>query len=329
MFHREGDATSRGIFVSDSARALRNVPGVEVDVEIVAQGRSRLDYLAANARVRSRWDEGRHDLVHCHYGLTGLSILTLPTAAPLVATFYGSDINTGWQRAISFATLRRARRRIFVSERLARIWPSPSNLVVPNGVDFEVCRPIDRGSACELLGLDPARRWILFGASPANPVKGHSLFRSALELVQRTHPDADALILSERGQPYERVVQKLNAASCLLFTSRRGTEGSPTVIKEALAVGLPVVSVDVGDASDMLRDISPGAVVPWPDASARDSAFVLAESLAAEVRRVLDAGARSDAREKRSFLRLEAIARRLADIYRDVLRDRERDLRYG
>jgi len=45
----------------------------------------------------------------------------------------------------------------------------------------------------------------------------------------------------------------LNASNVLLLTSLH--EGSPTVVKEALACGLPVVSVDVGDVAERIEGI--------------------------------------------------------------------------
>jgi glycosyltransferase involved in cell wall biosynthesis len=246
----------------------------------------------------------------------------------LVATFYGSDINIGWQRRISRMTLGRARRRIFVSRRLADLWPSERNVLLPNGIDFETCRPRERGEACRALGLDPGLQYVLFGGAPGNAVKGHDVFQEALSFLQTSHPRVRPLVLSEPGQSHERVITKLNAASVLLFTSRRGSEGSPTVVKEALAVGLPVVSVDVGDVGEMLDGITPGGVVPWPASGGFAGKAALARSLAAKVAIVLDSGARSNGREQRSFLRQEEIARRLVDIYREVLREAGHDLRY-
>ena len=48
-----------------------------------------------------------------------------------------------------------------------------------------------------------------------------------------------------RGQPNSDVPIWINASDVLLMTSLH--EGSPTIVKEALACNLPVVSVDVGD----------------------------------------------------------------------------------
>jgi glycosyltransferase involved in cell wall biosynthesis len=307
----------RGNFVSQQLEALRQLGDVEIDLELIAQDNGKLDYLLANARVNRRWKQGHYDLVHVHYGLTGLAALCLPSRAPLVFTFYGSDINLVGPRLVSRWVARRARRRIFVSRRLGEHWPSDRNLVLPNGIDFEHCRPGDRNAACRALGLDPARKWVLFGSFPDNPVKGYRLFAEVLARVQSRHPEAGALILSEQGQDHDAVVGKLNAADVLLFTSQRGQEGSPTVIKESLVVGLPVVSVDVGDVREMLDGVSPGSVIDWPAPGDRREAWV--ECLADEVVRVLESGRRTNGRDLRAFLSQDIIARRTVEAYRDAL----------
>ena len=328
MFHRPGAPDFRGIFVTQLWNAIAAHPDIEPSLEIVAQGKGRLDYLTANSRVRQRWRAERYDLAHVHYGLTGLASLFLPKTAPVVATFYGSDIHSTFQRWLSRASLGRASRRIYVSKRLADRWPSLRNEIIPNGVDFDVVAPVDRGLACRELKLDPSREWIVFGGVPANPLKDYGLFQEVMTLVKAKEPRAKELILSERGQMYERVVLKLNAASCLLFTSQRGTEGSPTVVKEALVVGLPVVSVDVGDAPEMLEGIDPGAVVPWPSSNGASPREELAKKLAEQVLAVLRSARRSNGRAMRQNLRQEALVHRLVEIYREVADKSKSDLGY-
>lgn len=307
----------RGIFVGQQHDALCALDAADIDVAVVAQGRGSADYLLANPRVRRRWKAGNYDLVHVHYGLTGLATLLLPPGVPRVFTFYGSDVNLPLPRAIARVVAAGARRRIFVAGRLADRWPSDRNVVCPNGVDFDVCRPRSRNDACRRLGLDPSRRWVLFGALPENAVKNFPRFTRVLDAVRTRVPEVDVLVLSAKGQPYETVVDKLNAADVLLFTSHRGHEGSPTVIKEALAVGLPVVSVDVGDAREMLDGVTPGAVVDWP--AGPDAEAALNGELARAVLAVLEARGRSNGRERRAFLRQEAVAERTLAIYRKVL----------
>ncbi len=319
MFYDDGAASSRGIFVRQQWDALKATGEVELEREVVVQGRNAGDYLGANPRVRERWDRGNFDLVHVHYGLTGLATLMLPSSARRVVTFYGSDINDRVQRTVAFATARRARRRLFVSRRLASVWEDPSHEILPNGIDFETCRPTPVAAARAELGLPGEGRRVLFGAHPDNPVKGWNVFEAVLKRVRRRHPDAEPLVLTEAGQSYERVVAKLNAADVLLFTSRHGTEGSPTVVKEALAVGLPVVSTDVGDAAEMLEGVTPGAVVPFPSGYPNIGREAWLDSLADRVCDALDAGSRSNGREMRGFLRQEEIVGRLLRIYREVI----------
>ena len=316
MLYEPGATRARGIFVTHQRDALLATGRVDVDTELVAQGRGTADYLGANPRVRARWDAGRYDLVHVHYGLTGLATLMLPTGTPRIFTFYGSDVNDPVQRTLSVAAARTAVRRIFVARRLADLWPDERNEVLPNGVDFAACAPAPREAACRELGLDPARPRVLFGAHPDNGVKGYEVFREVMEKVRTAVPEVEEMILTEPGQSYERVVAKLNAADVLLFTSRRGSEGSPTVVKESLAVGLPVVSTDVGDVAEMLEGVSPGSVVPWPD-GAMDRGDWLT-SLADRTVAILGERRRSDGREKRSGLRQEAVAARLLAIYEAV-----------
>jgi glycosyltransferase involved in cell wall biosynthesis len=219
---------------------------------------------------------------------------------------------------VSVATARSAARRIFVSRRLADLWPSPVNAVLPNGVDFAACAPRPREEACRELGLDPAKRYVLFGARPENPAKGHDVFLEVLRRLRDRRPDVEELVLTEPGTPYGRVVAKLNAAHVLLFTSRRGTEGSPAVVKEALAVGLPVVSTDVGDSKEMLAGVEPGGVVAWPADPSPASQDAWLEALSLSAGAILDAGRRSDGREKRAALRQEAVTEGLLAIYDEV-----------
>ena len=56
-----------------------------------------------------------------------------------------------------------------------------------------------------------------------------------------------------RGYSRSEVNRLMCAADCLLLTSLR--EGSPQVVKEAMACGCPIVSVDVGDVRERIQDI--------------------------------------------------------------------------
>jgi glycosyltransferase involved in cell wall biosynthesis len=77
-------------------------------------------------------------------------------------------------------------------------------------------------------------------------------------LKSRPHKGFDVRFLGEL--PYDRIPQVLRAADVLALTSIQ--EGSPTVVREALAACIPVVSTDVGDVSDLLTHPTRGAISP-------------------------------------------------------------------
>ena len=62
-----------------------------------------------------------------------------------------------------------------------------------------------------------------------------------------------AVLVELRGYSRAEVNLLMCAADCLLLTSKR--EGSPQVIKEAMACGCPIVSVDVGDVAERTAGI--------------------------------------------------------------------------
>jgi glycosyltransferase involved in cell wall biosynthesis len=101
----------------------------------------------------------------------------------------------------------------------------------------------------------------------------------------------------------------LNAADCLVLTS--DSEGSPVVVREALACNTPIVSVDVGDVRQQLAGVVPGEIAgPAPT------------DLAAAIERVLAAGERSNGRTSISGLDLDAIAARVYRVYERAIASR-------
>jgi teichuronic acid biosynthesis glycosyltransferase TuaC len=86
-------------------------------------------------------------------------------------------------------------------------------------------------------------------------------------------------------------------------------EGSPNVIKESMACGLPVVSADVGDVKKLISGCEGCFVVP------RDPA-VFADCLES----ILHSGIRTHGRKWITHLEIQKVARSIIRIYRQLLR---------
>ena len=110
---------------------------------------------------------------------------------------------------------------------------------------------MDRFQARRDLGLDQDSRWILFCDNNRDPIKRLDLAEQAIDELKGDFPDAQLLILNH--VPFDLVPLYLNAAEALLVTSDK--EGSPNIVKEAIACNLPVVSVDVGDVPEMISGL--------------------------------------------------------------------------
>ena len=136
------------------------------------------------------------------------------------------------------------------------------------------------------------RRLILFAGAFDNSVKDVALAEAVIKLnsdspfplregacAYSESPLSEGergSLIELRGFSRSTVNRLMCAADCLLLTSRQ--EGSPQVIKEAMACGCPIVSVDVGDVRERIERITGCAV-----ANSRDP-----HKLAMLLREVLD-----------------------------------------
>ena len=302
-------------FISRQVDFLR-AAGVDVDVFRFRGVGNPLRYASAWAGVQRRLRRERYDLVHAQFGQSGL--LALPKRLPLVVTFRGDDLEgvldktTGRLTArgrllpvLSRVVARRADATIVVSAHMkALLHREAQPHVIPSGLDLERFRLIPQAEARRHLGLSPDRRLVLFVGSPTSSRKRYDLARQAVEIVQRSLP---AELVLGWAVPHEQIPYFMNACDALVFTSRQ--EGSPNVVKEALACNLPVVSVAIGDVPERLRDL-PGCEVSADDRP---------ETIAAALVRVLDRGKRIAGRERMLELDEHVITERVIGVYRSVL----------
>lgn len=302
--HRNG-------FLKRQIQAVRD-QGVECDVLVIQdQGSGPLGYGRAALTVRRAVSRGRYDIVHAHYGLTG--VICLAQGRPLVVTLHGSDIYgavdaTGRrtlkgrvESAVSRFVARRADVAIAVSSRMLALLPQGGSVVVPIGIDTDLFRPIDRARARRELGLHESRPYVIFAANPDNPIKRHWLAEQTMSVVQEEFPAAE--LVSVFGEPLERMPLWMNAADALLITSLY--EGGPMIHREAMACNLPVVSVNVGDVAVHLKDVALSGVVDGDDPT----------HLAGALRGVLRARRRSDGRRKAQEHDATAAAVAIKDLY--------------
>lgn len=294
---------------------------------LVAQGTDvRLFYLRSRTspflllrefrRFRAELSALSPHVVHAHYGtVTALFTALGARGIPLVITYRGSDLNPvpgpaaarlrAWLgRGLSQIAALAAAQIVCVSGSLKRRlwWRSNRAVVLPSGVDPKIFYPQCRTKARRRLGWEESGAVILFHGGNGAPVKRLDLAQAAVVHAQCKRPDVRLKILDGKVAP-ELVPTFMNAADCLLLTS--DAEGSPTVIQEALASNLPIVSVDVGDVREWFREVRGARVVE------RDP-----EALAQALLDLVARPERSDGRRMLNQFSAHGIAAELARIYR-------------
>jgi len=320
LFVIPGDGQgSSMIFASRQAESLAR-EGIVADLFYLSSRTSPRRLIAEFLRFRSELARLRPAVIHAHFGtVTGLFAALASGCLPLVITYRGSDLNPppacyGWRAKLrarygllfSQVAALRAQRIVCVSRQLRdRLWWRRGAVtILPTGVDAEIFYPETRALARRRLGWSDAERVVLFNAGHDARVKRLELAQAAVVEARRQLPALRLEILD--GSVCPAVVPALmNAADCLLLTSV--SEGSPTVVQEALACGLPIVSVAVGDVVERLEGVRDSAVVA-PDPA------VLGRALA----RMVEPPRRSDGRRKIPEFGAPRIALALREIYREL-----------
>lgn len=247
-----------GSFVRELVEDVRTL-GVDVEVLAFDGRRRKRAYAEAALMLRRALRDGRFDLVHAHYGLTGMVALA-QRSVPTIVTFHGSDTgnpHVKWQAWISWVVARRTT-PVFVSRDGARRLGRPDSAVIPAGVDVELFQPRPAEDARRSLGWSVRGRIVLLPGARANLDKGATLFDSVVRELRRQVPDLTAVSLE--GFSREHVVDVMSAVDVTLMTSV--FEGSPVAAKESLACMTPVVSVPVGDMPELLAGLPGCAIAP-------------------------------------------------------------------
>ena len=287
-------------FVSEQMMALQKV-GITVDsYAIIGKGLS--GYLKNSGGIRRKINAFQPDIIHAHYGLSGLAA-NLQRQVPVVTTYHGSDVHSGgWILWLSRLAMRRSAYNIFVSKKLQKTasYKRSNACVLPCGVDMDTIIELPKEAARAQLKLTMPT--VLFSSSFTDSVKNADLAKAAMKKI------TEAELVELKGYTRKEVNLLMNAADCLLMTSDR--EGSPQVVKEAMACGTPIVSVDVGDVVETISD-TPGCFIAERDAN----------DVAQKIRMAMSFKGKTPGRQRIIELGLsnELVARKLLEIYQGIV----------
>lgn len=269
------------------------------------QGKGLKGYLKNLLPLKKKIREFHPDIVHAHYGLSGL-LANLQRRVPVVTTYHGSDINDKKAFRFSKMAMRLSAWNIFVSRKTMGIAnPKKKCALLPCGIDLTVLQLTEKKEARQKMGLSNTKKYILFAGAFDNTVKDAPLAKEAVSLLR----DETLELLELKGYSRDEVTLLMCAADTFLMTSF--SEGSPQVIKEAMTCGCPIVSVDVGDVKERMEGVD-GCYV----AETRES-----QELSKLLKKAMDMGCKTKGREKilSDGLDNQRVAKELMGVYERIL----------
>ena len=360
-------------FIEEQMAALQ-ARGMEV-LRYGITGKGIIGYLRELPALRRVIRQHRPDIIHAHYGLSGL-LANLQRLVPVVTTYHGSDINLPSILRFSKIAMRLSAHNIFVSKRNVDIalgdrandeckvesvkckgtvnsgadkqastpytlHPTPKNTLLPCGVNIPLpWSELQHQQVGQLTlnqwvqsKLNKEIKYVLFAGAFDNAVKDPALAHQLIEIANNTtseeflnqqhkqhtstidranqHPctAGEIELIELKGYTRNQVTALMYNCHALLMTSK--TEGSPQVIKEAMACGCPIVSVDVGDVAERTSGVEGCYVVPTREP----------KDIAEALRKALAFNGRTNGRERIIEMGLsnEQVAKQLESIYENVL----------
>ena len=171
-----------------------------------------------------------------------------------------------WTRPIYIVTPSRWLADCAKQSVLMRDWPIT---VIPNAIDTDVWKPVNKALARHLLGLPPDVPLLMFGAwgGTNEPHKGFDLLQTALNHLQGQLPDLELVVFGQlapktpvamkfpvhyTGHLHDDVSLRLLYSACDAIVIPSRQDNLPNMGLEAHACGTPVIAFDTCGLPDIV-----------------------------------------------------------------------------
>jgi teichuronic acid biosynthesis glycosyltransferase TuaC len=293
--------------------------GVKIEYFTIS-GSGIFTYLKNIRNLRKHLKQNNYDLIHAHYSFCGLVVLLTFSRYPLVVSFMGSDalgyVNpSGKKKFRSYLNIFLSKFiQLFVDKIIVKsknlmntIYLKKKAVLIPNGVNMKTFRPLKKYYCLKKLKLKTNKPKIVFLCNTNSIGKNYHLLEKSTNFFNITN--------YEIHHPYpishENIVYWLNASDVLVMTSFY--EGSPNIIKEAMACNCPIVSTDVGDVREIIGNTEGCYITSFNP-----------ENVADQIMKALEYSKKHGKTNGRIRLihlglDLETIAKRIVSVYQDIL----------
>jgi glycosyltransferase involved in cell wall biosynthesis len=304
-------------FIKAQGESLKR-KGIDIDYYPII-GKGLTGYVKAGLKLRKYLKKNRYDLIHAHYTLSGWAAIIGAGKIPVVLSLMGDDAygtyvgvnkvrwSSRYSTFLTWLIQPFTKAIISKSQNMEKyVYIKRKSHIVPNGIDLQKFKPELKNNPA-VNGSQTGKKKVLFLGSRTNIRKNYTLAEAAVE--QLDLPNVE--LINPYPVSHNEIPKWLNSADILVVPSLM--EGSPNVVKEAMACNCPIVATDIGDIKWVLGETE-GCYV----SSFKEKEFTEKLRLALKFS---ETNGRTNGAERIKKLGLDegTIAKRVIEIYNAVL----------
>jgi glycosyltransferase involved in cell wall biosynthesis len=242
-----------GIFVKEQIECLeKNYSDLHTDVFFINGKKNKFNYLLSIFKINWKLLNNKYDVIHIHFGLSGLFVLFNPFInIPIITTLHSADIDivksTRLIIWISKQVIKRSKKVFYLNDKMLDILSKFKEKLIylPCGVNTEDFYEEHISRAKNIISIG-------FPANINRPEKNYKLFNEIIKQIEN-ELNQEINIVEFHNKTRLEVRKSLNSINLLIMTSL--SEGSPQIIKEALSCNTPIISSNVGDVEKLLKGV--------------------------------------------------------------------------
>ena len=293
-------------FIYEQIESIKENFDIDYDTFFIKK-KGILGYLQTLPLLHKVIKAKKYDIIHAHYGLSGMLSL-LQFRIPVIITFHNGETLDFISNFISsFASLC-SKYNIYVANHIYQklFFKRKYKTIIPCGIDLNRSQEIHKEIAKRSLKLEDGKN-ILFGGSFDNPRKNLKLLELTLQMDSKY---ANLNIIELKGYKREEVTLLLNACDLLVLLSL--SEGSPQIIKEAMACNCPILATDVGDIKEVIGETEGCYITSFDPHDVEE-----------KLKMALTFSKRTNGREKIRDFDNKIVASKVYNVYKEVIATRK------